>query len=69
MRASAPIPDVTVARDDEKQERRLGVLLLDDRSAVGAGAAPPQKQRSRERRLRPAVQLRVVQGDGLPDVR
>jgi hypothetical protein len=29
MRASAPIPDVTVARDDE-QERRLGVLLLDE---------------------------------------
>jgi hypothetical protein len=43
MRASVPIPDVTVARDDE-QERRLGVLLLDDRNALGAGAAPPQKQ-------------------------
>jgi hypothetical protein len=33
MRASAPIPDVTVARDDE-QERRLGVLLLDASSAA-----------------------------------
>jgi hypothetical protein len=48
-----------LAKDDER-ERRSTVLLLDDRSAVGAGAAPPQKQRSRERRLRPAVQL-VVQ--------
>jgi hypothetical protein len=28
MRASTPIPDATVARDEE-QERRLGVLLLD----------------------------------------
>jgi hypothetical protein len=28
MRASAPIPDVTVRADE--QERRLGVLLLDE---------------------------------------
>jgi hypothetical protein len=37
------------------------VLSFDDRSAVGAGAAPPQKQRCREHRLRPAVQLLLVE--------
>jgi hypothetical protein len=50
---------------DDQQQLPVAVLLLDDRSAVGAGAAPPQKQRSRERRLRPAVQLLVVRGESL----
>jgi hypothetical protein len=36
--------------EDAEQAPRLGVLLIDDRSAVGAGAAPPQFQHWRGRR-------------------
>jgi hypothetical protein len=51
---------MTAVRNDDRKLTAT-VLLLDDRSAISASAARPQKQRCREHRLRPAVQLLLVE--------
>jgi hypothetical protein len=48
---------------DEEHSTPSGVLPFDDRSAVGAGAAPPQKQRGAVPNRGPTSYLEFVQGE------